>query len=239
MRTDFHSHILPCVDDGSASVEESLAMLRALRQQGIRRVVATPHFYPQSDNPAAFLKRRNAAMAQLREAMAAEKGLPSIELGAEVYFFHGISDCAQLPQLTIGGKRCILIEMPPSPWSEAMYRELEGIYKKQNLIPILAHIDRYVRPFRTYGILKRLKTMPVLVQANAEFFLSGKTASFAGRLLRDGYIHLLGSDCHNMTDRPPNIGPAGEAIRQNCGLGALRKIENREDMVLQALNHHL
>lgn len=237
MRTDFHSHILPGIDDGSQSTAESLAMLRALSEQGISRVMATPHFYPHSDNPDAFLKRRAAAMNALRQAMEGETGLPAIELGAEVYYFPGISDCEILPQLTIGGKRCILIEMPPAPWTEKMYRELEGIYTKQRLQPILAHIDRYIRPFRTFGIPKRLEDMPVLVQANASFFLSRSTASMAVRMLREGRIHLLGSDCHNMTDRAPDLGAAAEVIRNRCGLGALRKIEQQENAILQTWQH--
>lgn len=237
MRTDFHSHILPGVDDGSKSVQESLAMLRALSAQGIRIVIATPHFYSHRDNLEAFLRRRAEALVQLRKAAAGEKGLPAVIFGAEVYYFPGIGDCEILPQLTIGGKRCILIEMPPAPWTEKMYRDLEGIYRKQNLQPILAHIDRYIRPFRTYGIPKRLEAMPVLVQANASFFCSGSTASMAVRMLREGRIHLLGSDCHNMTDRAPNMGAAAEVIQSRCGLGALRKIEQQENAILQIWQH--
>ena len=236
---DFHSHILPGIDDGSKSVEESLQMLRMMAKQGITHVVATPHFYPQHDTPERFLRRRAEAEAALREAMARENGLPKLSIGAEVYYFRGISDSDAIKELTVDRKRCILVEMPSTPWTETMYQELEALSVKRGLTPVIAHLDRYISRFHTHGIFRRLENLPVLVQANAEFFLSGKTASFAGRLLRDGYIHLLGSDCHNITDRPPNIGPAGEAIRQNCGLGELRKIENREDMVLQALNHHL
>ena len=66
---DFHSHILPSIDDGSRSVEESIGMLRAMAKQGITHVVATPHFYPQHDTPERFLKRRAEAEAALREAM--------------------------------------------------------------------------------------------------------------------------------------------------------------------------
>ena len=58
---DFHSHILPGIDDGSKSVEMSIKMLRREAQQGISRVVATPHFYPQTDNPERFLRRRAEA----------------------------------------------------------------------------------------------------------------------------------------------------------------------------------
>ena len=64
---DFHSHILPGIDDGSRNVEESIALLRKEAEQGITHVIATPHFYPQHDTPERFLKRRNEAETVLRE----------------------------------------------------------------------------------------------------------------------------------------------------------------------------
>ena len=69
MVVDFHSHLLPLVDDGSKSIDESIALLRMEAEQGIRRVIATPHFYPQHDSPERFLKRREMAERELREAM--------------------------------------------------------------------------------------------------------------------------------------------------------------------------
>ena len=90
--TDFHSHILPGIDDGSASLQESIAMLKMEAEQGIRHVVATPHFYPRHDSPERFLSRRDDAEARLREEMEKYPWLPSLEIGAEVYFFRGISE---------------------------------------------------------------------------------------------------------------------------------------------------
>lgn len=124
---DFHSHILPGIDDGSASAEESIAMLRMETEQGIDCVVATPHFYAHHDAPEGFLAHRREAEIRLREAMDGLEEMPEIILGAEVYFFPGISDSDTIPELTIGYNRCILIEMPPSPWSQNMYSELEEI----------------------------------------------------------------------------------------------------------------
>ena len=68
MVTDFHSHILPAIDDGSATVEESVAMLRMEAEQGITHVVATPHFYAAHQTPETFLQARDAAEAALQPA---------------------------------------------------------------------------------------------------------------------------------------------------------------------------
>ena len=175
MVIDFHSHILPGIDDGSRSLEQSIAMLKMEAEQGIRKVVATPHFYAQHDKPERFLQKRAEAEKLLREEMAKHNDLPELEIGAEVYFFSGISDSDITSELTIGEKRYILIEMPMPPWSERIYRELENLWIKQDLVPIVAHIDRYIAPLRTFGIPKRLEELPVLVQANAEFFLEKST----------------------------------------------------------------
>ena len=81
---DFHSHILPEIDDGSASVEQSIEMLRMEAEQGIGHVIATPHFYAKYDTPKNFLEKRNEAEARLREEMAKHEGLPHLSVGAEV-----------------------------------------------------------------------------------------------------------------------------------------------------------
>lgn len=233
MITDFHSHILPGIDDGSRSVEESLGMLRMEARQGVGRIVATPHFYPHQNSPAEFLERRAESACVLQEALAQEPPLPQIHLGAEVYFFQGISDCEQLRELTIDKNSYILIEMPMPPWTDRMYRELQDIHYKQGLNPIVAHVDRYIRPFKTYDIPSRLAQLPVLVQANASFFRDRFTRSMAMRMLRGGQIHLLGSDCHNLTTRVPNLDQAVQLIEKQLGQEALQWIRSNGDEVLQ------
>lgn len=229
---DFHSHILPGIDDGSRSVEESIALLRKEAEQGISRVVATPHFYPQLDTPERFLKRRTEAEAILRDEMGKYSGLPELSIGAEVYYFNGISNSEAILQLTIDNKRCILVEMPSVPWSNGMYRELEGLYSKQGLLPVVAHVDRYLGRFRTFGIPERLEELPVLVQANAEFFLTKSTAAMALRMLKKSQIHLLGSDCHNLTSRSPNLMEAIAVIEKRLGKDPIDAICGWQQQVL-------
>jgi len=221
---DFHSHVLPAIDDGSASLKESVELLQRETKQGISHVVATPHFYPRYDDPVQFLSDRAEAELRLRKEMELHIGMPELTVGAEIHFFSGISHSDVLKQLTIGGNRCILIEMPDTPWTESMYRELEEIPARQGLIPIVAHVDRYISPLRTRGIPDRLAKLPVLVQANASFFLRGSTSSLALKLLRQDKIHLLGSDCHNLTTRPPLLGDAVKVIRQRLGEEVLERI---------------
>lgn len=229
---DFHTHVLPKTDDGSTSASESLAMLQMEAEQGIRRVVATPHFYAQADRPESFLARRAAAVSRLQEAMQGHPELPLLSVGAEVHYFSGIGDADILPELAIDHGRYVLIEMPMRHWTDNMYRELEKIHEHFGLIPIVAHVDRYIGPMQTFGIPERLMELPVLVQANADFFQRFFTRRMALRMLSRGQIHLLGSDCHNLKDRPVNLRQTIDLIEEKLGRKAIARINELEREIL-------
>jgi protein-tyrosine phosphatase len=229
---DFHTHVLPKIDDGSGSVKESLAMLRMEAEQGVRRVVATPHFYAHVDTPKAFLERRAVAVDRLCRAMEAFPSMPRLSVGAEVHYFPGMGDTDILSELAIDNGRYVLIEMPMTVWTDKMYRELERIHERFGLIPIVAHVDRYIGPLRTRGIPERLMELPVLVQANTSFFQKFSTRSMALRMLKRGQIHLLGSDCHNMKARPVNIKQTVDLIEEKLGKKAIAQINACERRIL-------
>lgn len=226
---DFHTHILPNVDDGSHSVETSIEMLRMEEKQGVGRVILTPHFYANHDSPQRFFKRCQKSLVNLRDSMANYSDIPKLSFGAEVHFFEGMSDSESLLDMAITGTRCILVEMPMSPWSDRMLQELTGIHQKYRLIPIIAHIDRYISPFRNRGIMDSLAKLPVLIQANASFFTQKSTQRLALKLLREEKIHLLGSDCHNLESRPPNIDGAIKVIEKHLGSDAVMRINYQGD----------
>lgn len=232
MVTDFHSHILPRVDDGSESLEESIALLRMEAEQGITHVIATPHFYARHDTPEKFLMRRTKAQELLREEMAKYSGIPRVSVGAEVAYFRGISESDMLPQLLAPGGKCILLEMPVGPWTDSVCRELARIRGIWGITPVIAHAERCCVPFRTRRFLRQLDELPVLVQADAEFFLNKGSAGMAMTMLKSNQIHLLGSDCHNLTDRKPNLGTAAEQIQRKLGQDALSRICEYERQLL-------
>ena len=224
--TDFHSHLLPAIDDGSDSVSTSLGMLEMWREQGIGQVCATPHFYAEHTTPERFLRRRDAALAALREAVGSREDLPSLRCGAEVRFFDGISRADALPSLCLEGTDLLLLEMPFTRWTDRMLSEVAEI-RMRGLHPVAAHLERYI-DFNSRRILDEFMEMDVFIQCNAEFFLSRRTSRKALRLLEEGRIHFLGSDAHNLSSRAPNLGEALELIERKLGGGAIRRLRELE-----------
>ena len=215
---DFHSHILPDMDDGSSSPEESLAMLEMSAEQGIDHIFATSHFYPDEEDPSSFLHRRAEAYDELTAyigSLREQPEIPEIHLGAEVYYFPGISDCQEIKGLALGDTGLLLVEPPVMPFASAMLDEIEAINETLRLVPVLAHLDRYCRLLRNYSLFHLLAQRRILVQVNASFFLHPDKSAFAMDTLRRGMFQLIGSDCHDVTDRPPNIGFAAARIREN------------------------
>lgn len=223
---DLHSHVLPNVDDGSRSVQESLEMLRMEQAQGIGCVFATPHFYADRDTPDKFLQRRNEGETLLREAMEQEETLPTLRIGAEVRYYSGMSHSEALHDLALDGGRYLLLEMPFSQWTPHMYSEVRNIYERQQLTPVIAHLERYISRLNAHKILEKLADTPALIQVNSEFFLNKFTRKMAFRMLQNQQIHLLGSDCHNTSSRKPNLGEAILLIRNNLGEDALQFVED-------------
>ena len=213
---DIHSHILPKMDDGSRSSEESLQMLSASVEQGVDVIAATSHFYPTENSPAQFLKRRQASYERLCEAMQADgRAFPHILLGAEVYYFEGINTADDVEQLRISGTPLLLLEMPFSPWTSRMVEEVERLHERRGVTVLMAHIERYFR-WQKEEVWDELASCGILMQSNAEFFLSWRTKHKALKLLRQGRLQFLGSDCHNMSSRRPRLGEALDVIGQEA-----------------------
>jgi len=220
---DFHSHILPGIDDGSADLSTSLSMLQQEAAHGVGQVVLTPHFYPERDDPERFLRAREQAAQQLREACTQQE-LPRLHLGAEVAYFRGMSESDCLKELCIEHTNYILVELPMSQWEDRIYRELGDIREKQGLNPVVAHVDRYFTWFGNRKMIERLLEQPVLLQVNAGAFLRRSSAGQVLRLLDQGLLHMLGSDCHDLAERAPNLGAAAAVIAKKLGECPLQRL---------------
>ena len=230
---DVHSHILPQMDDGSHSVEESIELLRAAYEQGIDTVIATPHFYGDRERPESFLARREESLKALKAAMARYNGqLPNLYIGAEIAYYFCMGSSEALPSLCVEGTKCALIEMPFCAWSRSDVEEIYSSMKNFGITPILAHIERFIGYGKNLKYIKEFASRDILLQSNAEFFIDKKTRKKALKFLRSDLVKLIGSDCHNADTRPQNIGDAINVIREELSDDYIKIIEGYSDSVL-------
>ena len=228
---DFHTHILPGMDDGSASPEESLKMLLAEAEQGVDEIILTPHFYPSREAPESFFARRQQALARLQYAMQRYPNLPRLHAGAEVAYYDGISRSEAAEQLCIGGTGAMLLEMPFCEWTRRMLDDVYELLSQRGIQPVLAHVERYLA-FQHRDIVADLCERGVWIQVNASCFTRWQTSRRALGMLERGEIHFLGSDCHNMSSRKPNMGEAAAKIHRKLGEDAKRHLEEMRGWLL-------
>ena len=219
---DFHSHILPGIDDGSKNTAMSRKMLDSCAEQGVTIQIATPHFYANHMQPEDFLRNRQAAYEKVVD-YAGEKEI-SLLCGAEVAFFRSIGYSEILDEMTISDTRLLLLEMPFREWTSRDLKEVELLLRR-GIHPIIAHIERFYSFQSDKGIIDDLIDMPVTIQVNAEALLSWRTRGKMLKLFRTQQAQLLGSDCHNLTSRPPNLQQGREVLEKKLGQAQLQEID--------------
>lgn len=206
---DIHSHILPAFDDGSKSVEMTQQMLRSSKEQGVTTMMSTSHFYATKESPEQFLERRRKAIEQIQPILSDDT--PQLYFGAEVLYFPGIAQSDSVRDLAIEGTKLILIEMPFVTWSSKIFRELLSLRYNTGLEIVLAHVERY-RSIQSRSMFNEMFDQPFYFQCNAEAFTSFSSRRLAFHMIDEGLLHFLGTDCHNITTRPPDMKLARDAI---------------------------
>lgn len=212
---DIHTHVIPKVDDGASGIDESLKMLEQFSEQGVDKVIATPHFYVDK---MSFEEYDALVRGQYRHmlAQAGERSLkvPETFLGCEVYYYKGMSQSEWLDRLTLGSSRYILIELPYEKIQRKVIDELTDIAINRNMIPVLAHVDRYLKFNSLQNILEVLSEGFFMAQLNADSFVSGFNKRKALELLESGMCQFIGSDAHNLTTRATHIRKALDYIEK-------------------------
>lgn len=230
---DFHTHILPGIDDGSRDIEMTAKMLETEASQGVTHIYATPHFYAHRRSVQQFVERRRGAFAQTRELFSTREDLPEITAGAEVYYFRGMGRAEQLPELCIEGTDILLLEMPFDQWHSEQYRDVLDIIRKRHLRVVLAHVERYESLQKDRSVWEEIINMPLTIQMNAGSFIAGltsgmharHTAKFCLRMLENYDNCIIGTDCHNLTDRAPNLAEARKVIEKKAGRDRLTLLD--------------
>lgn len=199
--TDFHSHLIPAVDDGSGDVAQSLTALRLFSSQGAATCITTPHFDASLTKMPAMLAVRlaelDAGWAQLVAAHAATPGLPRIERGVELMLDDPDPDLREA-RLRLAGGPFVLVEFPAMQLPPNAEWALHNI-KRHGWRPILAHPERYRNHDSRLTVLSRCRAAGAHLQVNAGSFLGqhgDRARAVANVLLSLGWIDYLASDYH-------------------------------------------
>lgn len=198
LKIDMHSHLIPGIDDGSKSMEESISLLQEMSDLGLEKVITTPHIMSEyyKNTPEIIL----SGLHELRKE-AESRGLSiKIDAAAEYYVDDIFLDKVKAGEkLLTFGENYVLIETgfinKPQVLLETIFQlEMAG-YK-----PILAHPERYQYLSMDKKLQSEILDRNILLQVNLlslTGFYSKPVKDFAERLIDTGNVKFLGSDCHN------------------------------------------
>ena len=216
---DIHSHILPGVDDGSKSMEMTENMLKIAYEQGIRYMIATPHFIPGEDNPSVA---KLVATYKDVQKKASEIGRDfRIFLGNELYYSEGLTESLDNHSaLTINGSRYVLIEFDVRAGYSVIYEGLSSVIKK-GYFPIIAHIERYQQLLGQFDKIEELIKLGAYVQVNVSSIEDG---GFCKKLLKHDMIHVFGTDAHRDVGRAPYMQAGVRYVYKKYGMETAKKL---------------
>lgn len=234
---DLHSHILYGVDDGSPDLKTSLEMARMAVSDGIEVMACTPHFMPGLyDNTAPDIRTRVAGLNE--ELINADINL-ALVVGGDAHIRPDFIDCLRAGRvLNLHDSRYVLFEpshvtMPPR-LEELLFNVLMA-----GFIPILTHPERFRWIEGNYGVFEKLVEAGVWMQVTAGSLTGrfGKRPAYWGqKMLSEGLIHIIASDAHNTTSRPPLMSEAFEFAVQEVGLDEARHLVlSRPQAILENL----
>ena len=192
---DFHTHILPEVDDGSKSYEESLSMLKEAKSAGFDIILSTSH-YATGCYEVPEYKRK-----ELIEDLSLEENIPEIILGSEIFLTYNIVELLkEFKASTINGTNYVLIELPLKKKIVNLENEI-NILKENGYIPIIAHPERCIYIQKNYKILDKLSKAGVLFQCNYGSIIGNygfRSKYIMKKMLKDNLVSFLGTDSHKM-----------------------------------------
>ena len=222
---DLHCHILPGLDDGSPDLATSLAMARIALDDGIETIVATPHWLVDIGPTPAQIR---TAAQQLQTALV-DHNIPLTVLpGAEVRADPELPAMVRRDEvMTLADDGRYLLLEPPFIGIPNYLEQLCFELQIAGITPILAHPERAEVAQREPELYERLVARGCLIQVNAPSLHGdyGRTiAEIAADLIRRGLAHIVASDAHNATSRPPVLSDARQAVVQAAGEAAFRQM---------------
>lgn len=223
---DFHSHIIPNIDDGSTSMKDTINMINEARQAGFTEIISTSHYIQKYYDLDCF--EREKILDIIKKKVSEKKEINiKLYLGSEIYFTPEIIELVKNKKAsTINNTRYLLFELPmntkPLFVKEMVYKLMQNGY-----IPIIAHPERYSYVQENIRYIEELAGMGVLFQSNYGSIIGmyGNSAKKTlKKLLKNNLISFLGSDVHRTGQIYPKIPKALKKLRKILSIEELEKL---------------
>lgn len=203
--TDIHTHILPGVDDGSPDMDTTIKMAELAYQQGIRYLIATPHY--QTGKKHLKVEDLKKVYHQTQKALLKKYPDLHLLLGNELYYSEScIEKLEQGRALTLAESRYVLVEFSFDCSAKQITEAVISLLRER-YIPVIAHAERYGNLMKDMERIRELRRMGAWIQVNA----SGGKAVVG--LIRNGCVDLLATDCHDIGKRKTDLK---KGLRRLC-----------------------
>ena len=196
--TDLHSHLIPAIDDGSQSMEESVELIKGLKSLGYTKLITTPHImhhrFPNSS------KTILAGLEDVKAELKAQNIEIELEAAAEYYLDEHFLELLNKKEILTFGENYLLFEMSYAQKPVNLESVIHEI-KVAGYRPVLAHPERYLFMHRDFSIYEKLKEQGVLFQVNLNSFngyYSKPVQKVVLEILEKGWIDFIGSDTHKV-----------------------------------------
>lgn len=222
---DFHTHIIPNIDDGSRSVEETFNLIKEAKEAGFEGIILTSHYienYYETDTP-----ERDVWVKAISDTLKTKGIETNLYIGNEIYISENIMNLLiNRKASTINNTSYVLFEMPLNAEPMNLYDVIYSL-QENKLVPVLAHPERYSFVQKEPELIYDLIQKGVLMQANYGSILGqyGENAKMiVKKFLENDMIHFLGSDVHRQNSIYKKIPQALEEIRKIIGEEKLEKL---------------
>lgn len=222
---DIHCHILPGVDDGAKSLSESIEMLQLEYEEGVRMIIATPHYRPRMFE--CSMETIQQQYLQVKDAAKNVGEGMEVFLGCEHHaYIEMTDDLLEKQRVTMAESDYVLTEF--SEYSEFRFIR-ERIYDllSNGFEPIIAHAERYKCLVENVKLIPELIQMGAFIQVNAGSITGDdgrKVKSFCKKLMKNDFLHFIGTDGHDVKERPPHMAACAAYMEKKMGAEYTRRI---------------
>ncbi|MBR6478339.1 MAG: protein-tyrosine-phosphatase [Lachnospiraceae bacterium] len=214
---DIHCHVLPGVDDGSQSMDESLEMLRIAQENGISDMIVTPQY------KQGRVGTPREAIGRMIEEVGKYAQLSGINVklhpGTEIYYNSSLEEKFESGWLaTMNDTEYVLVEFSPMETYSYIRNAMDDVFSL-GYKPILAHVERYQCMLAKLDNVKDLHDLGVLIQVNADSVAGTfgfKIKHFIKKLLKEQLVDFIGTDAHDEKRRKPELAKCAEVLRKTC-----------------------